>query len=172
MFPLIQTIIILLIIITLLTLITKKNPPITTLAPSSLKVNTPSDIKKAIINKLIYPAKLISASQIIFYNQLKNIKKSLISYGFPGYNVDERIKRTIKMFAYKILCNAPPDKNIFIKLFLPQPSETLLHSLERADAGIGLHVNPHKTEYTCFNQTDGISKLNGSSLQLVDILPT
>ena len=29
-------------------------------------------------------------------------------------------------------------------------AETLLHSLERAAAGIGLHVNAHKTEYTFF----------------------
>ena len=42
------------------------------------------------------------------------------------------------------------------------------HSLERAAAGIGLHVNVHKTEYMCFNQTGDISTLNGSSLKLVD----
>ena len=30
-------------------------------------------------------------------------------------------------------------------------AETLLHSLEKAAAGIGLHVNAHKTEYMCFN---------------------
>ena len=47
-------------------------------------------------------------------------------------------------------------------------AETLLHSLERAAAGIGLHVNAHKTEYMCFNQTGDISTLNGSSLKLVD----
>ena len=35
-------------------------------------------------------------------------------------------------------------------------------------AGIGLHVNTHKTEYMCFNQTGDISTLNGSSLKLVD----
>ena len=29
-------------------------------------------------------------------------------------------------------------------------AETLLHSLERAVAGICLHVNAHKTEYMCF----------------------
>ena len=50
---------------------------------------------------------------------------------------------------------------------LTQP-ETLLHSLERAAAGIGLHVNAHKTEYICFNQAGDISTLNGSSLKLVD----
>ena len=29
--------------------------------------------------------------------------------------------------------------------------ETLLYSMEWAAAGIGLHVNAHKTEYMCFN---------------------
>ena len=47
-------------------------------------------------------------------------------------------------------------------------TETLLHSLERGAAGIGLHVNAHKTEYICFNQTGDISTLNCSSLKLVD----
>ena len=35
--------------------------------------------------------------------------------------------------------------------------ETLLYSLERTSAGIGLHVNADKTEYTCFNQRGNIS---------------
>ena len=47
-------------------------------------------------------------------------------------------------------------------------AETLLHSLKRAAAGIGLHVNTHKMEYMCFNQRGYISTLNGSSLKLVD----
>ena len=50
----------------------------------------------------------------------------------------------------------------------PAQAESLLHSLERAAAGIGLHVNAHKTEYMCFNQRGDISTLNGSSLKLVD----
>ena len=50
----------------------------------------------------------------------------------------------------------------------PAQAETLLHRLERAAAGIGLHVNAHKTEYMRFNQTGDISSLNGSSLKLVD----
>ena len=50
----------------------------------------------------------------------------------------------------------------------PVQAESLLHSLERAAAGIGLHVNVDKTEYVCFNQRDGISTLNDSSLKLVD----
>ena len=47
-------------------------------------------------------------------------------------------------------------------------AETLLHSLERPHAGIGLHANAYKTKYMCFNQTGDISPLGGSSLKLVD----
>ena len=47
-------------------------------------------------------------------------------------------------------------------------AETLLHSLEWATSGIGLHVNTHKTEYMCYNQTGDISTLDGTYLKLVD----
>ena len=47
-------------------------------------------------------------------------------------------------------------------------AETLLYSLKRTAAGIGLHVKAHKTECMCFNQTGDISTLNSSSLKLVD----
>ena len=47
-------------------------------------------------------------------------------------------------------------------------AETLLHSLERAAAGIGLYVNAHKTEYMCYNQTGDISTLERTPLKLVD----
>ena len=50
----------------------------------------------------------------------------------------------------------------------PTQAETLLHSLEWAAAGIGLHVNAHNTDYMCFNQVGNISTLYGSSLKLVD----
>ena len=51
----------------------------------------------------------------------------------------------------------------------PTQAETILHSPERAAAaGIGLHVNAHKTEYMCFNQRGDIFTLNDSSLNLVD----
>ena len=48
----------------------------------------------------------------------------------------------------------------------PAQTETLQHSMEQATAGIGLHVNAHKTEYMCFNQTGDISAVGGSSLKL------
>ena len=50
----------------------------------------------------------------------------------------------------------------------PAQAKTLLHRLEWAAVGIGFHVNAHKTEYMCLNQTGDISTLNGCSLKLVD----
>ena len=40
--------------------------------------------------------------------------------------------------------------------------------MEWATAGIGLHVNAHKTKYICYNQTGDISTLDGTTLKLVD----
>ena len=40
--------------------------------------------------------------------------------------------------------------------------------MERATAGIDFHVNPHKTEYICFNQTGNISTRGVGSLKLVE----
>ena len=57
--------------------------------------------------------------------------------------------------------------DICIFMAPPKPNPTI-YSLERAAAGIVLHVNAHKTEYMCFNQTGDISTLNSSSLKLVD----
>ena len=46
--------------------------------------------------------------------------------------------------------------------------QTLWVSLERAAAGIGIHVNAHKTEYMRYNQKGEISTLDGTSQKLVD----
>ena len=51
---------------------------------------------------------------------------------------------------------------------IPNQAETLLHSLERAAAGISLHVNAHETEYMCYNQTGDITTLDRTPLKLVD----
>ena len=50
----------------------------------------------------------------------------------------------------------------------PALAETLLYNLERAAAGIDLHINADKTEYICFNQRGHISTLKGGPLKLVD----
>ena len=47
-------------------------------------------------------------------------------------------------------------------------AEALLHCLERAAAGIGLHINADKKEYMYFNQRGYISTLKGGPLKLVD----
>ena len=50
----------------------------------------------------------------------------------------------------------------------PNQAETLLHSVERAAASIGLHVNANKTEYMYYNHAGDIFTLDGTSLKLVD----
>ena len=48
----------------------------------------------------------------------------------------------------------------------PAQAESLLHRLERAAGGIGLHVNANQTKYMRFNQNGDIFTLNGGSLKL------
>ena len=67
-----------------------------------------------------------------------------------------------------MLTDADYADDIVILANTPNQAETLLHSLERAAAGIGLHVNAHKTEYMCYNQIGDISILDGTPLKLVD----
>ena len=50
----------------------------------------------------------------------------------------------------------------------PAQAKSLLHSLEWAACGIGLHVNTNITEYRCFNQRGDISILKGGPLKQVD----
>ena len=76
-------------------------------------------------------------------------------------------KRSIR-YPAKTITDADYADDIAILANTPNQAETLLHSLERAAAGIGLHVNAHKTEYMCYNQTGDISTLEGTSLKLVD----
>ena len=71
-----------------------------------------------------------------------------------------------KFFCFSVLILDADD--IAILANTPDQAETLLHSLERAAASIGLYVNAHKTEYMCYNQTGDISTLEGTPLKLVD----
>ena len=71
----------------------------------------------------------------------------------------------------KTITDADYADDITLLANTPNQAETQLHSLERADAGIGLHVNAHKTEYMRYNQTGDISTLDGTSLKLVDKFP-
>ena len=77
-------------------------------------------------------------------------------------------KKRSRRYPAKTITDADYADDITLLANTPNHAETLLHSLERAAAGIGLHVNAHKTEYMCYNQTVDISTLDGSSLKLID----
>ena len=80
----------------------------------------------------------------------------------------ELTKKRNRRYPAKTITDADYAYDIAILANAPAQAETLLHSLEGASVGIGLHVNAHKTEYMCFNQTGDISTLNSSSPKLVD----
>ena len=77
-------------------------------------------------------------------------------------------KKRSRSYPAKTITDADLADDIAILANTPNQAETLLYSLERAAAGIGLHVNAHKTEYMCFNQAGDISTLDRTSLKLVD----
>ena len=60
------------------------------------------------------------------------------------------------------------DDDIVLLANTPAQAETMLHSLQRAAAGIGFHFNADKMVYMCFNQRGNISTVNSYSLKLVD----
>ena len=72
-----------------------------------------------------------------------------------GYHIKYHIQ-----FYYSILA-----KSTELKLKLRKKIQLWF---EWATAAIGLHVNAHKTEYMCYNQTGDISTLGGTSLKLID----
>ena len=75
----------------------------------------------------------------------------------------ELTKKRSRRRPAKTITDADYADDIAILTNTPNQAETLLHTLERAAAGIGLHVNAHKTEYMCYNQT-----VDGTPLKLVD----
>ena len=83
-------------------------------------------------------------------------------------NVFMLTKKRSRRYAAKTITDADYADDIALVANTPNQAETLLHSLERTTAGIGLHVNAHKTEFMCFNQKGDISTLDGTSLKQVD----
>ena len=83
-------------------------------------------------------------------------------------NVFELTKKRSRRYPAKTITDADYADDIAILVNKPNQAETLLYSLEQAAAGIGLHINAHRTEYMCFNQTHDLSKQEGSSLKLVE----
>ena len=77
-------------------------------------------------------------------------------------------KRSRRRDPAKTITDADYGDDIAIVANTTKPAETLLYSLERAPAGIGLQVKANKTEYMCFNQAGDISTQEGTSLKLVE----
>ena len=80
----------------------------------------------------------------------------------------ELTKKRSRRHPAKTITDADYADDIAILANTPNQTETQLHSLERAAAGIGLDVNAHKSEYMCYNQTGDITTLDGTPLKLVD----
>ena len=83
-------------------------------------------------------------------------------------NGSELTKKRSRRYPAKTVTDADYADDTSILANTPNQAETPLHSLERVATIIGLHVDAHKTEYMCFNQTGDISTLDGTSLKLVD----
>ena len=73
-----------------------------------------------------------------------------------------------KLLPAQTIMDADDANDIVLLGNTPVQAESLLHSLEQAAGGIGLHVNADKTEYIYFNQRGNISTLKGVPLKLVD----
>ncbi len=71
------------------------------------------------------------------------------------------------MYPKKTITDADYADDIAILANTPNQAETLLHSLERATAGIGLQVNAHKMEYMSYNQTGDITTLDVTPVKLL-----
>ena len=80
----------------------------------------------------------------------------------------ELTKKRSRRYPEKAITDADYADDIALLANTPNQAQTLLHSMERVAAGIVLHVNAHKTEYMCYNQTGDVSTLDGTSLKLVD----
>ena len=78
-----------------------------------------------------------------------------------GFELTKKISRS---HPAKSITDADYADDIAVQANTPNQAETLLHSCERAAADIVLHVNAHKMEYICYNQTGDITTLDGTPL--------
>ena len=90
------------------------------------------------------------------------------SINFMKENGFKLIKERSRRYPTKTIMDVVYADDIALLANAPAQAEYLLHSLERAPGGIGLHFNANKTEYMCVNQRGDNSTLKGGSLRLVD----
>ena len=60
-------------------------------------------------------------------------------------------KARCRQYSEETITNADYADDIVLLTNTPTQAKSLLHSLEQAVGGIGLHVNAGKMEYICFN---------------------
>ena len=77
-------------------------------------------------------------------------------------------KERSRRYPTEIITNAEYAYDRVLQANAPAQAKSLLHYLERASGGIGLHVNADKTEYMCFNQIGNIFTLKDGPLKLVN----
>ena len=75
-------------------------------------------------------------------------------------------KERSRRYPAKIITDVDYADDIALLTNTSAKAEYLLHSLEQAAGGIGLHVNADKTEYMRFNQRDDISTNSETSEQV------
>ena len=97
-------------------------------------------VSGVLLGKTLIPYLFIISLDYVLRTSIDKIKEN----GF------ELTKKKSRRYTSKTITDAD---DIAILAKKHTQAETLLHSVERAAAGIGLHVNAHKTEYMCFNQT-------------------
>ena len=78
------------------------------------------------------------------------------------------LEKISRQYLSQTVTDADYADDIAFQANIPAQAESLLHSLEQAAGGIGLHRNADKTEYMFLNQRGDIYTLNGGSLKLVD----
>ena len=79
-----------------------------------------------------------------------------------------KLTKESRRYPAQTITDAGYADDIMLLANTPAQAEFLLYSLERAAAGISLHVNADKIEYMCFNQRGDISTLKGGPLKLVN----
>ena len=115
-----------------------------------------------------YPSYLLNDSHLCIYKCMCVYIYIYIYIYIYKENSFEPSKKRSRRYPSKTITDANYADDIVILANTPIQAKTLLHTLERATAGIYLHVKAQKTEYMCFNQTGDISTRGGSSLKLVD----
>ena len=70
------------------------------------------------------------------------------------------VKERSKIYLAQTITDADYANDIAPLAKTSAQAESLLHSLEQAAGGIGLHDNVDKTKYMCFNQRGDMSTLN------------